>query len=172
MSSQAPREGASNSRPPYFDGEDYAYWKARMSTYLISLGVRVWRSVLYGYELPIIEDAVTKKSRPKLDSEWNTGDNDSFEANSRALGAIYGALRKSEFSRISSCSTAKEAWDVLQITHEGTHTVKTSKIQMLTTRFEELRMSEDESFDSFIAKLSDIVNLFRALGEPIPNLKV
>ncbi|KAG5542901.1 hypothetical protein RHGRI_015854 [Rhododendron griersonianum] len=43
---------------------------------------------------------------------------------------------------------------------------------MLTTRFEELRMSEDENFDSFITKLSDIVNSFHALGEPISNLKV
>ena len=42
--------------------------------------------------------------------------------------------------------------------------MKTSKLQILTTRFEELRMSEDESFDSFIAKLSDIVNSFHALG--------
>ena len=80
-----------------------------MSTHLSSLGVRVWRSVQYGYELPVVEDAVTKLPHIKLFSEWNTVDNESFEANSHALGAIYGALRKSEFSRISSCSTAKEA---------------------------------------------------------------
>ena len=28
---------------------------------------------------------------------------------------------------------------------------------MLTTRFEELRMSEDESFDSFYSKLNEVV---------------
>ncbi|KAH7867389.1 hypothetical protein Vadar_032806 [Vaccinium darrowii] len=172
MDLNTPREGASNSRPPYFDGNDYPYWKARMTTYLSSLGVRVWRSVRYGYEAPTIEDATTKKMRAKEDTEWISADNESFEANSKALGAIYGALSKTEFSRISTCTTAKEAWDILQVTHEGTKTVKTSKIQMLTTRFEELRMSEDETFDSFITKLSDIVNSFHALGEPISNLKV
>ncbi|KAI8530086.1 hypothetical protein RHMOL_Rhmol11G0028000 [Rhododendron molle] len=57
--------------------------------------------------------------RLKEDTEWNTADNEIFEANSRALGAIYGALSKTEFSRISACTTAKEAWDILQVTHEG-----------------------------------------------------
>ncbi|KAI8535024.1 hypothetical protein RHMOL_Rhmol10G0142800 [Rhododendron molle] len=108
----APREGASNLRLPYFDGNDYPYWKARMTTHLSSLGIRVWRSVRYGHGPPKIEDTTTKKMRLKEDTEWNTAENDSFEANSRALGAIYGALSKTEFSRISACDTAKEAWEI------------------------------------------------------------
>ncbi|XP_058189179.1 uncharacterized protein LOC131306771 [Rhododendron vialii] len=172
MDKNTPREGASNSRPPFFDGNDYPYWKARMTTHLSSLGVRVWRSVKYGYETPTIEDTTTKQMRAKDDTEWNSADNESFEANSKALGAIYGALSKTKFSRISACTTAKVAWDILQVTHGGTKTVQTSKLQILTTRFEDLRMQEDETFDSFITKLSDIINSFHAIGEPIPNLKV
>jgi len=34
-----------------------------------------------------------------------------------------------------------------QNTHEGTKAVKNSKLQRLTTSFEEIRMDEDESFD-------------------------
>ena len=37
--------------------------------------------------------------------------------------------------------------------------MKTSKLQMLTLRFEELRMSDDETFDKFYACLNDMVNL-------------
>ena len=36
--------------------------------------------------------------------------------------------------------------------------VKTMKFQTLTSRFEEIRMEEDETFDEFYAKLKDIVN--------------
>ena len=43
---------------------------------------------------------------------------------------------------------------------------------MLTTRFETLRMLEDETFDAFITKLSEIVNSFHALGEPLSNVKI
>ena len=35
--------------------------------------------------------------------------------------------------------------------------MKDTKLQMLTTQFEELKMSEDESFDSFYSKLNEVV---------------
>ena len=35
--------------------------------------------------------------------------------------------------------------------------MKDTKLQMLTTRFEELKISEDESFDSFYSKLNEFV---------------
>ena len=68
--------------------------------------------------------------------------------------------------------SGRDTWGILQVTHEGTKTVKISKIQMLTTRFETLRMLEDENFDAFITKLSEIVNSFHALGEPLSNVKI
>ena len=45
----------------------------------------------------------------------------------------------------------------METTYEGTKKVKDTKLQMLTTRFEELKMSEDESFDSFYGKLNEVV---------------
>ena len=35
--------------------------------------------------------------------------------------------------------------------------MKETKLQMLTTRFEGLKMSEDESFDSFYSKLNEVI---------------
>ena len=50
--------------------------------------------------------------------------------------------------------------------------VKDTKLQMLTTRFEELKMSEDESFDSFYSKLNEVVvNKFN-LGEKTKDSKI
>ena len=34
--------------------------------------------------------------------------------------------------------------------------MKDTKLQMLTTPFKELKMSEDESFDSFYSKLNEV----------------
>ena len=68
-----------------------------------------------------------------------------------------------------STETAKEAWTILQTTYEGTKAVKDSKLQRLTTSFEEIKMEEDESFDEFYAKLKDIVNSAFYLGETIPE---
>ena len=72
----------------------------------------------------------------------------------------------------SPTNNAKEAWTILQNTYKGTKTVKNSKLQRLTTSFEEIRMDEDESFDKFYAKLKDIVNLTFNLGEQILEPKI
>ena len=47
-----------------------------------------------------------------------------------------------------------------------------TKFQMLTTRFEELKMSEDESFDLFYGKLNEMVIGKLNLGEKIEDSKV
>ena len=50
--------------------------------------------------------------------------------------------------------------------------MKDTKLQMLTTRFKELKMSEDESFDSFYSKLNEVVvNKFN-LGEKTKDSKI
>ena len=55
---------------------------------------------------------------------------------------------------------------------EGTKAVEINKLQQLTTRFESIRMSNDESFDEFYAKLNDIVNSAYNLGEIYDQPKI
>ena len=87
--------------------------------------------------------------------------------NNKALRIIFNGITSDEFSRVSTCETAKEAWDILEVTHEGTGLVKNSKFQRLTTTFETLRMDEGETFDNFYAKLSDVVNSCFYLGKKL-----
>ena len=47
-----------------------------------------------------------------------------------------------------------------------------NKLQQLTTRFESIRMSEDETFDEFHAKLNDTVNFTYNLGEIYDQPKI
>ena len=56
--------------------------------------------------------------------------------------------------------------------HEGTKAIKINKLQQLTTRFESIRMSDDESFDEFYAKLNDNVNSIYNLGEIYDQPKI
>ena len=60
----------------------------------------------------------------------------------------------------------------METTCEGTKKVKDTKLQMLTTQFEELRISEDESFDSFYSKLNEVVISKFNLGEKTKDSKV
>ena len=88
------------------------------------------------------------------------------------MNALFSVVTNEEFKKISSIETAKEAWTILQTTYEGTKAVKDSKLQRLTTSFEEIKMEEDESFDEFYAKLKNIVNSAFNLGEIIPEPKI
>ena len=60
----------------------------------------------------------------------------------------------------------------METTYEGTKKVKDTKFQMLTTRFEELKMSEDESFNSFYGKLNEVVIGKFNLGEKTEDSKI
>ena len=60
----------------------------------------------------------------------------------------------------------------METTYEGTKKVKDTKLQMLTTRFEELKMSEDDSFDSFYGKMNKVVIGKFNLGEKTEDSKI
>ena len=93
-------------------------------------------------------------------------------ANSKAFNAIFCGVSLDDYHQISHITIAKEAWQILETTYEGTKKVKDTKLQMLTTRFEELRMSEDEPFDSFYSKLNEVVISKFNLGEKTEDSKV
>ena len=77
-----------------------------------------------------------------------------------------------QFKLISTCESAKEAWEILQVAHEGTAAVKISKLQILTTKFEQLKMHEDKCIANFNSKLCDIANESFALGEKYSDAKL
>ena len=92
--------------------------------------------------------------------------------NSKAINVIFCGVSPDEFHRISHVKKAKEAWMILETTYEGTKKVKDTKRQMLTTKFEELKMGDDKDFDSFYGQLNEIVIAKLNLGEKIEDSKV
>ncbi|XP_012845422.1 PREDICTED: uncharacterized protein LOC105965427 [Erythranthe guttata] len=92
--------------------------------------------------------------------------------NSKALNAIFNGVDINQFKIISACECAKEAWEKLQTAYEGTTSVRLSKLQMLATRFEDLRMEETETVSDFNSKLCDIANEAHGLGETYPEVKL
>ena len=97
-------------------------------------------------------------------ADWDEAKIKAANFNSRALNALFSAMSNEEFKKISLTETTKEARTILQTTYKGTKAVKDSKLQRLTTSFEEIKMEEDESFDEFYAKLKDIDNTAFNLG--------
>ena len=98
----------------------------------------------YGWGPPLILDIhgrSTRELKPRQD--WDKVDNERSEANVRPLFSIFNGVCLDEFFWITNCNRAKEAWDILQVTPEGMFVVKVSKLQMLPTKFENIRMHEN-----------------------------
>jgi len=93
-------------------------------------------------------------------------------SNDKALHALCQALSPSEFEKISNCESPREAWKILEITYEGTKLVKSAKLQMLISRFEEIKMLEEETFGEFYSKMSDLRNSVVSLGKPFSDVKL
>ena len=147
--------------PPLFDGTNYAYWKVCMRVFLQFLDENVWLAIEVGWKKPEEPPAT-----------WDDTKIKATNFNNRALNALFNVVTNEEFKKISSTDNAKEAWTILQNTYEGTKAVKNSKLQRLTTSFEEIRMDEDKSFDKFYAKLKDILNSTINLREQILKPKI
>jgi hypothetical protein len=92
--------------------------------------------------------------------------------NDKAFHALCQALSLSEFSRISNSESTKEASQIIETTYEGTKLVKFAKLQMLIFRFEEIKMFEDETYEEFYSKMSDLRNSMVSLGKPISDVKL
>ena len=128
---------------------------------MCSIDEAIWDAVEIGW---------TKPEAAK--STWDKAAFAASNANSKALNAIFYGVSRDEFHRISHITVAKEAWQILETIYKRTKKVEDTKLQMLTTRFEKLRMSEDESFDFFYSKLNEVVIGKFNLGEKIEDSKV
>ncbi|KAH9673511.1 Integrase catalytic domain-containing protein [Citrus sinensis] len=162
------REGQSTTRPLFFDGNDYAYWKTRMRIYLQALDYEIWEVVCDGPFMPMFKDEIGDDI-PKPSSQWSELEKRKMSLNSKAMNALFCALDKKEFHRVSSCESAQEIWHKLEVVYEGTNQVKESKISRYTRQYELFQMDQNENVYSMYTRFTDIVNTLGALGKTFSN---
>ena len=90
--------------PPLFDGTNYACWKVSIRAFLQSLDEKVWQAMEIGWTKP-----------KEVSADWDDAKIKVASFNSRALNALFSAVTKKEFKKISSTETAKEAWTIFVI---------------------------------------------------------
>ncbi|XP_072080926.1 uncharacterized protein [Arachis hypogaea] len=156
-------EGQFNNRPPYFNGSNYSYWKERMRIFVQSIDYNIWKIILNGPDVPTKQNA-DGEVVAKEDSEWTDEEKKKVELNAKAINLMHCAISFEEFRKVSRCKTAKEIWDKLRLTHEGTKQVRETRIDMLMKEYEMFSMKEDESIDQMFERFSIIINNLDAMG--------
>ncbi|KAA0068053.1 gag-pol polyprotein [Cucumis melo var. makuwa] len=121
------REGPSASRPLVLDGKNYSYWKPRTIFFIKTLDGKSWRALVAGYDPPMITVNSVSVSKPEVD--WTDTKEQASVGNAKALNATFN----------------------------GTFKVKISRLQLITSKFEALRMTEDESVSDYNKRVLEIV---------------
>ncbi|XP_075523992.1 uncharacterized protein LOC142556417 [Primulina tabacum] len=70
---------------------------------------------------------------------------------------------------ITNCTSAKNACDTLQRHFEGSESVRRTRLRILTSKFEMMRMEEYENILDYDRLLREIANEAFSLGDPISN---
>jgi hypothetical protein len=118
----------------------------------------------------------------RLESSWTKPEATTVEltvtqintrlSNDKALLALCQAFSLFEFARISNRESAQEAWQILETTYKDTQIVKFAKLQMLISKFEEIKMLEDKTFNEFYIRIIDLRNSMVSLGKNIFDVKL
>ncbi|XP_070028589.1 uncharacterized protein [Nicotiana sylvestris] len=112
---------------------------------------------------------------PKDRKEYSDIDRKAVEKNYRAKKILVCGIGTDEYNRVSVCDAAKEIWEALQTTHEGTTQVKQSKIDMLTIENKLVRKILSVLLGSWERKVNTIIEAkdlqTLTIEELIGNLK-
>ena len=119
-------------KPPQFDGSNYPYLKAKMTTYIKSINWKVWKVVETKIEIAN-EEAHTTVEEVLLQN------------NGIALSAIHDALDERTFEQIKNIEMAHKAWNKLEESFEGTQVMKGAKSYILKEKFASFKIKDDES---------------------------
>lgn len=163
-------EGPNSNRPPCFTGDHYDFWKIRMTTYLEAQGEEIWGAVQNGPYVPTTTVNGVTGIKPQI--SWDDDDRKKVLFDKKAKNILQSSLGMDEFFRISNCKTAKEIWDTLETTHEGTEEVKRSRLNTLSQEYEMFRMQPGENILDMQKRFSHLINHLAALGKTLSNNEI
>ncbi|XP_070020008.1 uncharacterized protein [Nicotiana sylvestris] len=113
-------EGQSTYRPPKFNGQHYGWWKARMHDFIMAKDCELWDIICDGPYVPTKVLEELPFSMETTSKEYTEADKKAEEKNFRAKKILVYGIGPEVYNIISTCDTAKEIWEALQIAHEGT----------------------------------------------------
>ena len=150
-------EGQSTIRLPFFYGNDYPYWKIKMGVFLQGVDYEICEIVCDGSFIPR-KNALSESDRKNM------------SLNSKTMNALFCALDKKKFHRVSNCSNAYEIWRKLDVVYEETtdeeESHEVSNLALIVIGDESVdKLNEvsdsthDELYDTFKELHDDLIKL-------------
>src|SRR5215216_973340 len=154
----ASSEGNYHRRGPYFDGTNFASWKHNMKMHILGHNPAVWAIVCISLQGEFFEDG------REPNHEASTEELKMLQYNAQACDILFNGLCPKEFDKISRLENAKEIWHTLVDMHEGTESIKESKLDVLQSQLDKFKMKDGEGVAEMYSRLALITNEIAGLG--------
>jgi len=134
-----------------------------MKIFIESIDHGIWNAIVNGPYIPmsVVNGVFVVKSYDEL-SEI---ENKKVQYDCVTKNIITSVLNLDEFFRISQCSSSKEMWDILEVTHEGTNDINRARKHALIQEYELFRMQQGETIADVQTLFTHIVNHLIGLGK-------
>ncbi|XP_068651551.1 uncharacterized protein [Aristolochia californica] len=147
---------------PILKNNIYDNWSIKMKTFL---GVHdVWDIVENGFSEPEKEDVLTQEQKISL--------KDLRKRDKKTFYLIYQALDDDGFEKISSATSAREAWEKLQTSYKGVEKVKKVRLQTLRGEFECLHMKSYESILDYFSRVVIVSKQLKRNDEKLEDVRI
>ena len=154
----ASSEGNYHRRGPYFDGTNFASWKHKMKMHILGFNPHVWAVIRVGVQGNFFGEG------HEPDRDATADELKMLQLNAQACDIIFNCLCPEEFNKISRLENAKEIWDTLIDMHEGTDSVRESKLDVLQSQLDKFKMKDGEGVAEMYSRLALITNEIAGLG--------
>ncbi|GMI66773.1 hypothetical protein HRI_000346600 [Hibiscus trionum] len=176
-------ESQSTTKPSFFNGDNYPFWKNRMRLFIKSNDYLVWDVIEDDPYISLKRDDEGKMVLKKK-IEMSEDERKKIQINDKALHMLFCYFGPDIYSKVSSIESVKEVWDTLETTYEGTNDMKETKIEILNLSYENFKMEPVEkryprcsiasqpSSTSFrnLERQSQKTNLFESYSTHFSNL--
>ena len=113
----------------------------------------------------VIENGITLSSSSENSPTLTRERDDQVMKDMMTLQILQSAVSNSIFPRIAPASSAREAWNALEMEFKGSSQVKMINLQTLRREYENLKMEESENINDFTTKLINMSNQLKVHGE-------
>ena len=106
-----------------------------MKHFIQANSMYAWLAIEQGPYVPTSEGVGGARVQTPPD-QWTAQDFERMRGNAKPISYLNCGVSIAESHRLAGCETAKEMWEKLEVTYEGTSKVKDAKIDLLVAKIE------------------------------------
>jgi hypothetical protein len=138
--------------PPFFEGDDFPYWKVCMESYLEAIDVGVYKATTQGFPKPKDPNNLTQVKQ----------DHEKWNANNK--NTLFRGLCNDVFNHVWNHKNVHALLSDICALHEGTKSEREESYHLVMKKLNSFEMLPNESANKMYSRLNVLVEEVNGLG--------